>query len=64
MDPEFVPMPSAEAWRQCPVLNMAVHKVSLDLFQEAGMEPGGAFEAFAAYLETLVHIVAERTVSP
>ena len=45
-----------------PCLNMAVHKVSLDLFQEAGMEALVArSKRLTAYLETLVHIVAERT---
>ena len=45
-----------------PVLNMAVHKVSLDLFQEAGMEALVArSKRLTACLETLVHIVAERT---
>src|SRR5690606_34320707 len=40
MAQEFVPMPSAEAWQQsnAPVFNMAVHKVSLELFDEAGIE--------------------------
>ncbi|OUU16902.1 MAG: kynureninase [Crocinitomicaceae bacterium TMED45] len=64
MDPNFVPMPSAEAWQMsnAPVLNMAVHKVSLDLFQEAGMEALVArSKRLTACLETLVHIVAERT---
>ena len=67
MDPEFVPMPSAEAWQMsnAPVLNMAVHKVSLDLFLEAGMEALVArSKRLTAYLETLVHIVAERTDGP
>jgi kynureninase len=64
MDPEFVPMPSAEAWQMsnAPVLNMAVHKVSLDLFLEAGMDAlVKRSQRLTAYLETLVGIVAERT---
>ena len=64
MDPEFVPMPSAEAWQMsnAPVLNMAVHKVALDLFVEAGM-PALRERSLrlTAYLEQLVHAVAERT---
>ena len=64
MDPEFVPMPSAEAWQMsnAPVLNMAVHKVSLDLFLEAGMEAlVERSRRLTVYLETLVGVVAERT---
>ena len=64
MDPEFVPMPSAEAWQMsnAPILNMAVHKVALDLFVEAGM-PALRERSLrlTAYLEELVHAVAERT---
>lgn len=64
MDPEFVPMPSAEAWQMsnAPVLNMAVHKVALDLFLEAGMDAlVERAQRLTAYLETLVGHVAERT---
>ena len=64
MDPEFVPMPSAEAWQMsnAPVLNMAVHKVALDLFVEATM-PALRERSLrlTAYLEDLVQTVAERT---
>ena len=64
MDPEFVPMPSAEAWQMsnAPVLNMAVHKVALDLFLEAGMDAlVERSQRLTAYLEMLAGIVAERT---
>jgi kynureninase len=64
MDPKFVPMPSAEAWQMsnAPVLNMAVHKVALDLFLEAGMDAlVERSQRLTAYLETLVGIVAART---
>ncbi len=64
MDPEFVPMPSAEAWQtsNAPVLNMAVHKVALDLFVEAGMPALRERSVrLTSCLEDLVHIVAERT---
>ena len=64
MDPEFVPMPSAEAWQMsnAPVLNMAVHKVALDLFVEATM-PALRERSLrlTAYLQDLVQTVAERT---
>ena len=67
MDPEFVPMPSAEAWQMsnAPVLNMAVHKVALDLFVEATM-PALRERSLRLtnFLQDLVQIVAERTGAP
>ena len=64
MGPEFVPMPSAEAWQtsNAPVLNMAVHKVSLDLFLEAGM-PALRERSLrlTAFLDDVVRTVAKRT---
>jgi kynureninase len=40
MEPDFVAMHSAEAWQlsNAPVFAMAVHKVSLDIFMEAGLD--------------------------
>lgn len=40
MEPEFIPMQSAEAWQMsnAPVFNMAIHLASLEIFTEAGME--------------------------
>jgi len=39
MEKGFKPIPSAEAWQlsNAPVLAMAAHKASLDIFSEAGM---------------------------
>ncbi|HSN61173.1 MAG TPA: kynureninase, partial [Ferruginibacter sp.] len=40
MDKEFVPIPTAEGWQlsNTNVISMAVHKASLDIFEEAGMD--------------------------
>lgn len=40
MGPEFSPMPTAEGWQvsNAPVLNMAIHHLSLSQFTQAGMD--------------------------
>jgi kynureninase len=40
MEKDFDPIPSAESWQlsNAPVISMAVHKASLDIFMEAGFE--------------------------
>lgn len=39
MEPEFIPIPTAESWQMsnAPIISMAVHKASLDIFDEAGV---------------------------
>lgn len=41
MKPEFEPMPNADAWQTSnpPVLSVAPYLASLEMFEEAGMEP-------------------------
>lgn len=41
MEKGFEPIPTAEGWQvsNAPVLSMAAHKASLDIFAEAGMHP-------------------------
>ena len=59
----FKPMASAEAWQlsNAPIFSMAAHKVSLDLFNEAGMENLRAkSERLTAYLEFIINDISSR----
>ena len=40
MEKDFKPIPTAEGWQlsNSPIISMAAHKASLDIFEEAGME--------------------------
>lgn len=63
MEPGFVPMPGAEGWQlsNAPVLGMAAHLASLELFHEAGMDRiGGKRDALTAFLEFIIMDVSER----
>ena len=56
MEKDFVPIPTAEGWQlsNAPVLSMAAHKASLDIFKEAGMErlfeKGKALSGYLLYI--------------
>jgi kynureninase len=57
MEKGFIPMPTAEAWQlsNAPVLSMAAHKASLDIFDEAGMDALVAkAEKLTEYLEFVI----------
>jgi kynureninase len=64
MQPGFDPMESAEAWQlsNAPVLMMAAHKASLDLFAQTSMQAlRSKSVALTAYLEFVLNAVAEKT---
>ena len=63
MEPGFIPMKGAEGWQlsNAPILGMAVHKASLDIFSEAGMDQLTAkSEALTAYLEEIIQDISLR----
>jgi kynureninase len=63
MEPGFKPMYGAEGWQlsNAPVLGMAAHLASLDIFAEAGMDQIGAKrDVLTAYLESVVDDISER----
>lgn len=63
MEPEFKPMPTAESWQlsNAPVLAMAVHKASLDIFMDAGIENLRAKSiTLTNYLEFVVNEVSSQ----
>ncbi|MEX2596950.1 MAG: kynureninase [Salibacteraceae bacterium] len=64
MEPEFVPMQSAEAWQMsnAPVFNMAIHLASLEIFREASMEKLWAkSRPLTDFLEFVILDVANET---
>jgi len=63
MEKGFEPIPTAEGWQlsNAPVLSMAVHKASLDIFEEAGMEKLHAKrKQLTAYLHFVLHDINSR----
>jgi kynureninase len=63
MKPGFKPMSGAEGWQlsNAPVLGMAAHLASLDIFNEAGMEKIGVKrDSITAFLEAVIDDVSER----
>jgi len=63
MDRGFDPIPTAEGWQlsNAPVLSMAVHKASLDIFEAAGMmRLHEKRKKLTGYLHFLVHEVNKK----
>jgi kynureninase len=63
MEPGFKPMQGAEGWQlsNAPVLGMAAHLASLEIFKEAGMDRIGAKrDIMTAYLEFVINDISEK----
>ncbi len=63
MESGFQPMSGAEGWQlsNAPVLGMAAHLASVDIFTQAGMEVIGAKrDLMTAYLEFVIDSISER----
>lgn len=61
MEPGFIPMKGAEGWQlsNAPVMSMAVHKASLDIFDEVGMDQLRAkSDALTSYLEEIIENIS------
>src|SRR5690554_7332635 len=64
MHPEFQPIQSAESWQlsNAPVLGMAAHMASLDVFDEVGMEAiSKKRDDLTAYLEFVIQEVSKES---
>jgi kynureninase len=63
MEPGFTPMEGAEGWQlsNAPILGMAAHLASVDIFDEAGMERiGQKRDLMTAYLEFVIDDISEK----
>ncbi len=63
MEPGFQAMPGAEGWQlsNAPVLGMAAHLASLDIFDEVGMEKlCEKRDQLTAYLEFIIDSISEK----
>ncbi len=63
MEKGFQPMEGAEGWQlsNAPVIGMAVHLASLDIFDEVGMEKLAAKrDSLTAYLEFIIDTISEK----
>lgn len=63
MEPGFKPLKGAEGWQlsNAPVLGMAAHLASLEIFHEAGMESiGKKRDILTAFLEFIIQDISDR----
>ena len=63
MEPGFKPLKGAEGWQlsNAPVLGMAAHLASLEIFHQAGMEKiGKKRDLLTAYLEFIIQDISKR----
>ena len=63
MEPGFKPMQGAEGWQlsNAPVLGMAAHLASVEIFEEAGMDRiGEKRDLMTAFLEFVIDDISER----
>lgn len=64
MEDTFVPIQSAESWQlsNAPILGMAAHLASLDIFDEVGMKAlGEKRDKLTAYLEFIIEEISNST---
>jgi kynureninase len=63
MQPGFNPMKGAEGWQlsNAPILGMAAHLASLDIFDEAGMDRiGEKRDSMTAFMEFVINDISEK----
>ena len=63
MQPGFNPMKGAEGWQlsNAPILGMAAHLASLDIFEEAGMDRiGKKRDLMTAFMEFVIDDISEK----